>query len=564
MNKAFIFIAIFLLPTFTAMACVNGYITFSALYLAAFFFISLPFILNHTRYLKWLIPFAVLVPVACYYNIQYHSEINKNLISILLETNLSEIKGYLGENYIIPIALYLALYVGLCLYFIFGRDENLKISKRMRIILLAANIGIISIVTVNDHIKNKLDTLNDQSSQKVNFDLGLDKPSNDFLLIYPFNVFDQLHRWHLEKQKMMQQFEKNKTFKFNAKSHNDPNANEIVVLVIGETSQADHWQFGGYSRQTTPLLAKQKNLNYFRDATATSSVTMMAVPQMITRKSSAHVTSILFNERSVISAFKEAGFKTYWLSTQQKFGKTDTSTSIYIKEADVQRFLNPSDYHSRGKYDDVLINELAALVNDDPAKKKFIVLHTLGSHAIYGDRYPDLFEQFKPTPRQTTGYIPTSRKFKDQTINSYDNTILYTDYVINSFVETIKSKTDTSAFLLYASDHGEQLFTGKCDKYLHGNTTEAEFKIPLLTWHSQMYQLNHPNIVRDLQANANKPIDQTSVFPTLLNMANITIANDGYVRSLANPNLPKYDRIIYGALDFDKSKRKGVCRELSN
>jgi glucan phosphoethanolaminetransferase (alkaline phosphatase superfamily) len=115
---------------------------------------------------------------------------------------------------------------------------------------------------------------------------------------------------------------------------------------------------------------------------------------------------------------------------------------------------------------------------------------------------------------------------------------------------------------MYLSDHGEQVFSGKCGKILHGNKTENEFKIPLITWYSDKYKKENEQKISALFQNREKPIDQTSAFPTLIDLANIEIDNYETDRSLANPLLPKYTRYIYDYLDFDKSKRVGACNEL--
>ena len=521
--------------------------------------------LNGTRWLKLLIPFTFLSPLACYYNAVFNNYINKDIISIFAESNAGEIRGYLGDYYIFIIVAYLVIWLAVQLFFIFSKDTKFNFTSKVRATLLCIHLLIISAFVGLDYLNNQLDNKYSSAIAKLDFEIENDQvPPIELLRIFPINVIHQSYLWHKEKQKLNQQFKRNQNFKFNAKSNNDPNKKEIVVLVIGETSLSNHWQLQGYHRETNPQLSKLKNLVYFNNATSSTSATMFAVPQIITRKPSSQVTKILFKERSVLSAFKEAGYKTYWLSTQQQFGRTDTSTSIYIKEADIKRFLNPGTYRNKGRYDDVLITALNEVINDPLPTKKFIVIHTLGSHAVYEDRYPIEYEKFQPTPRMVDGFIPTSPKFKTPTVNSYDNTILYTDFVISQFIAELNRKTDSSNFLLYLSDHGEQVFSGKCEKILHGNKTENEFKIPLLTWYSDNYQKQHADKIAALVENKQKPIDQTSVFPTLIDLANIQIKNYNTDKSLANPLLQKYSRHIYDYLDFDTSKRVGECNELSH
>ena len=565
MKKAFLFFILFFLPTIFALVFVSQSVSFFTMYYSAFLFATIPCMLNGTRWLKLLIPFTFLSPLACYYNAVFNNYINKDLISIFAESNAGEIRGYLGDYYVLIIVAYLVIWLAIQLFFIFSKDTTFNFKPKIRATLLCIHLLIISTFLTLDYLNNQLDNHYNNAIAKLDFEIENDQvPPTELLRIFPLNIIHQSYLWHKEKQKLNQQFEKNQNFKFNAHSNNDPQKKEIVVLVIGETSLSDHWQLQGYNRETNPQLSKLKNLVYFNNATSSTSATMFAVPQIITRKPSSQATKILFKERSVLSVFKEAGYKTYWLSTQQQFGRTDTSTSIYIKEADIKRFLNPGTYRNKGRYDDVLITALNEVINDPLPTKKFIVIHTLGSHAVYEDRYPIEYEKFKPTPRMVDGFIPTSPKFKIPTVNSYDNTILYTDFVISQFIAELNRKTDSSNFLMYLSDHGEQVFSGKCGKILHGNKTENEFKIPLLTWYSDNYQKQHENKIAALLKNKQKPIDQTSVFPTLIDLANIHIKNYNTDKSLANPFLQKYSRHIYDYLDYDTSKRVGECNELSH
>ena len=563
MKKAFIFFLLFFLPTIFALVFVSHSVSFFTMYYSAFLFATIPCMLNGTRWLKLLIPFTFLSPLACYYNAVFNNYINKDLISIFAESNAGEIRGYLGDYYVLIILAYITTWLAIQAFFIFSKDTSFNFKPKIRAALLCIHLLIISTFVALDYLNNQLDNQYSDAIAKLDFEIENDQiPPNDLLRIFPINVLHQSYLWSKEKQKLNQQFQKNQNFKFKAHSNNDPKKKEIVVLVIGETSLSDHWQLQGYNRETNPQLSKLKNLVYFNNATSSTSATMFAVPQIITRKPSSQASKILFNERSILSAFKEAGFKTYWLSTQQQFGRTDTSTSIYIKEADIKRFLNPGTYRDKGRYDDVLITALNEVINDPQPVKKFVVIHTLGSHAVYEDRYPIEYEKFKPTPRMVDGFIPTSPKFKIPTVNSYDNTILYTDFVISQFIAKLDQHSDSSNMLMYLSDHGEQVFSGKCGKILHGNKTENEFKIPLITWYSDKFKKENEQKISALFQNREKPIDQTSAFPTLIDLANIEIDNYETDRSLANPLLPKYTRYIYDYLDFDKSKRVGACNEL--
>ena len=115
-----------------------------------------------------------------------------------------------------------------------------------------------------------------------------------------------------------------------------------------------------------------------------------------------------------------------------------------------------------------------------------IVLHQNGSHGPrYNKRYPKVFEQFRPVCDSSDVRECT----REELINAYDNTILYTDYLIHQTIN-IAEKTNRPAVVIYVSDHGESL--GEKGLYLHGFpyalAPEEQKKVPLVIWMSQAFQ----------------------------------------------------------------------------
>ena len=82
----------------------------------------------------------------------------------------------------------------------------------------------------------------------------------------------------------------------------------------------------------------------------------------------------------------------------------------------------------------------------------FVVLHTIGSHYQYSLRYPDEFDIFKPSSEWLN-----LKEYKDLIINSYDNSILYADFIIDGVIEVL-NKNNFISSVMYISDHGENLF----------------------------------------------------------------------------------------------------------
>ena len=405
----------------------------------------------------------------------------------------------------------------------------------------------------------------EESSSIMEKNIFLETQENEFIRevkkTYPFGLFFSLYNFYHEKNKINHAFEINKNYKFNVKkSTKTTDAKQLFILVIGETSRRHNWSLNGYQRETNPLLNQQKNLVNFDNMLSLSTATRSSIPMMITRKPAQQVYRYDFSERSIISAFKEAGFSTYWISTQQKFGAYDTSTSVYAKEADHMLFLNKTSYSNKGNTDEIILPELKKAVRST-GDKKFIVIHTLGSHYNYSHRYTNNFDIFRPSLNDIENYSMQDKRYKTELLNSYDNSILYTDYVLNELIEILKIQKNTESFVLIASDHGEDLFDNECNKSGHGNTTIYNYEIASFAWYSDLYQKRNPAKVNWLVQNKQRKINQTSIFPTLIDAANLKIPNDSLDKSILK-DFKNYPRFVEGGIDFDKTQPQGVCKEI--
>ena len=145
-----------------------------------------------------------------------------------------------------------------------------------------------------------------------------------------------------------------------------------------------------------------------------------------------------------------------------------------------------------------------------------IVLHTLGSHGPkYYRRYPKEFSKFEPACKKATPQECTDKEI----INAYDNTILYTDYIVSKLIGYLKEKQATyDTFLIYASDHGESL--GEKGVYLHGLpyflAPEAQTRVPILTWFSESYIANEKLDIEKMKALQNKPVSHDYLSHSML------------------------------------------------
>lgn len=516
--------------------------------------------IKSSRYFIVLYPFVTIVPFILFYIYFYDISINEQILSIVMETNTQEALGFLGANIYAYSIFFLVFLVGVTVLFWQNHRTPIIWTHRSRwwVVIAVSSIAIIGVVT-NQVLATEID---DNFSDFSNNFLVEEKNSlvQELKKTYPLGILISFFDLYQEQTKINTAFAKHQRFTFQAAPSSTLVNKQLVVLVIGETSRRANWQLNGYAKQTNPLLSAQANVVNFTEMLSVSNATRTSIPMLLTRKAAEQVYNYNFAEKSIISAFKEAGFDTYWISTQQKFGAYDTSTSVYAKEADDIIFLNKTNYSNQGETDEVVLPVFNKIL-DSQAQKTLVVIHTLGSHFDYSHRYPSSFDNFKPSLNDIEDYSLQDKKYKQRLINSYDNSILYTDYVINELIDSMRAQTETESFLLYSSDHGEDLFDGQCDKSGHGNETAHNFEIASLAWYSPRFAANHTDKVQNLKANANKPVNHTSIFPTLIDAADITIPNYALDRSLLG-SLSAYTRLVLGGKDYDNNTQQGICREI--
>ncbi len=378
----------------------------------------------------------------------------------------------------------------------------------------------------------------------------------------PLGLYWRLGEFINERRYLARLAEKSAQFKFQARFAGPQGMPHTIVLVIGESSRYDRWSINGYQRDTNPILSQESNLISFNDMVTAVAATRLSVPVIVSRKPAQQSLKAGFSEKSVLSAFKEAGYKTYWLSNQMSFGQFDTPVSVFAKEADVTQFLNLGGYTNGSQYDDVLLSPLEHALAD-PNPLKLIVLHSLGNHWNYAHRYPASFDKFKPSLFGVENPAYTDLKNKQALSNSYDNSILYTDWWLDQVIQRLR-QLDTVAALMYVSDHGQTLYDGSCELAFHGHNTQYEFHIPALFWYSNEFAEAYPDKIKQARRLQKAKLSTENVFHSLVDVAGIRYPDEKIERSFFSSHWRYHTRYVdsYGWSDYDNSTLKGDCREV--
>ena len=256
----------------------------------------------------------------------------------------------------------------------------------------------------------------------------------------------------------------------------DPEREDVtVVFVIGETARADHMGLLGYARNTTPLLAQEPNL-VAMPGWSCDTATKLSLRCMFVREGGAGDDAArTLKEQNVFATLKALGFSSELFAMQSElwfYDSVDADDYLF-------REMIAADEGNAGKpVDDMLlVPQLAQSLKEHPRGRHLVILHTKGSHYLYSQRHPREFARFTPEC-----FSIDAACSKEQLVNSFDNSILYTDAVLKQVIDQVRGR---KAIVFYTSDHGESIDDG-----VHFHATPRQIappekrRVPMLVWMS--------------------------------------------------------------------------------
>lgn len=519
-------------------------------------------------------PWCVLAPFESYYIWQFGRPSDAHVLGILSETNLSEAIDFAGGHLVLLFAASLAILALVCTSILLCFRHRITWSHRSRlwvvgtcvIALLIPPLTNLAVATpaLDPATSHQQANQSDKAAGEDLANYALTPEWKPYADAYPIGVPLRIFEFATYRQRLSNIQKQVEIFSFGAtqrESHTyaTPAQRQIFVLLIGESSRPDRWQLNGYKRETNQRLSIQQNVISFPDMISHWAWTRMSVPILLTRKPASN-SQPYFAEKSLITAFREAGFQTYWLSTQSPLGPHDSAIAMHAQEAHEYRFLNPTSYQQQGTYDDALLDPFQKIIaRNEP--KQLIVLHTLGSHYNYGHRYPPAFDIFKPSLQGHPHPVLQNKEQKTEMNNAYDNSVRYTDHVIADVINKLE-KTGQVASLLYVSDHGENLFDNECGKSGHGHNTEHDFRIASIFWHSNSYEQRYPKKIQNVRKHARSPLSTSMTFHSMLDLADIRFSGENLSASIFSPHWQAGMRLTQSGIDFDLSEREPICKTL--
>ncbi len=328
------------------------------------------------------------------------------------------------------------------------------------------------------------------------------------------------------------------------------NTPQTYVIVLGESVNRNHLSLYGYTRETTPNLdALKSELIVFKDVVSPFAQTRPSLSVALTEADTQNKMSVQ-QAISLLGGAKKAGFKTWWISNQQPLRRP---TSALAALADVGHFISHDFYGVEvNRYDGYLLPSVQKAIEDD-ASHKVIFVHLMGSHLQYRNRYPPEQAVFKGA-KGVQAYTDNPSRSELAYINSYDDSVRYTDFVLGAILSQLQTLEGVAALSFFA-DHGEEVFDSK-DFKGHGpdGVTRHMVEIPFVFWRNQAYQSTFAETDQQLQNNAKQPMMLDDYFHFGLCVMQINSDLLQSQRALCSDQYEPKSRMIYGK-DYDKELR---------
>jgi lipid A ethanolaminephosphotransferase len=295
----------------------------------------------------------------------------------------------------------------------------------------------------------------------------------------------------------------------------------LLLLVLGETARMGNFGVNGYERPTTPELAKE-NIISLKGVMSCGTSTATSVPCMFSHLGKEAFEGRKNNYESLIDIFNHAGLAVLWIDNQSGC----KGVCERVPQALTKELKHPSLCKNGECFDEIMLHELDQRIQALPAERRakgvVIVMHQMGSHGpAYYKRVPDNFRKFQPECKSNA----LQECSREQVVNSFDNTILYTDYFLAQAIQWLKKSEATAApALLYVSDHGESL--GENNVYLHGLpyrvAPDVQKRVPWITWLSPRFEKQSGLINTCLKNKTDTALTHDNYFHSVLGLLNVS------------------------------------------
>ena len=450
--------------------------------------------------LLWFFIFLMLLVEGLYF-IAFQSEFSSSALFIALDSNYSEVYEFIYDRS--SYGLFFYMFIVFISTLISWKYLKLKpYNMPLSFNLLLVSLGILFLFHPLIRIQN-----------------------------FPYVFYSGIAEY-TSQSKLLNSSKENSLGSFSEVEYPNDSLPEVIVVLIGESTSRNHMGVYGYKRNTTPNLSLIKNeLTLFDDVISGYTYTVGSLTSALSiRNNNKHIGNIL-------QLLNNSDYKTFWLSNQPPIGIFETLVSKIAVTAKEHQFITSETWLYHSPYDEELFPYFNKII-EDKAPKKVVFVHLIGTHGSYSHRYP----------KENRFFSTMLNSEKQNTINHYDNAVLYNDYVVSNFINRLK-KSQIKSSLLYFSDHGEEVydnidFVGHTpDKVLTPHMVE----IPFILWQSEEFKSQ-----RKLVLKSNRKYILNDLSTSIADLCQVTSNEIDLRKSIFSPTFVESPRIILDSIDFDQ------------
>lgn len=467
----------------------------------------------------WLIIAAhlILAIIDAFLIMNFHLIFGQDIVDILAETNPEEAKSFLSTY--LSFGTIFAIIVAILTIITITRWASKKLARNLTLTILLFFLSIaglgIYLFTVYSYAM---------------FRNGMSVPQmHAFTRVgYSFKVLND----------RMQQIENLRNVNRRVTAKQTLLESPTVVVIVGESFSVYHSSLYGYDKMTNPLLSKRQkdsSLVVFDDVVTISDHTEGVMCSVFSLKNG---NTPFWKAALFPSCFKAAGYHTAMIDNQYFEGKGIT----FLADKELSTLMFEYRNQHRLGHDYNLLSNIPVM--NDP---QLVILHLMGQHYTYSDRYPASFRHFSANDYNKS--LPENER---ELIAHYDNATLYNDFVVEKIIQKFENK---NCIIVYFSDHGEEVF--EIDNYIgHGNAAHRidmryQIRVPLMVWMSSQYQTKMPDVAKRIRQSSQKPIFTDDIAHFLLEIAGIECANFCAEKSFISNYYHPKRKVLY-SIDYDK------------
>lgn len=439
--------------------------------------------------------------IVLYYMAIFNIAIDFNMIVNLFETNTKEAKEFITIKFILFILSFNIVFGYIIFKKILIIDNTYYIKQKIISIFISICFAI-SIITPCYLFKSSFLFLR-HNQTTINF-------------LIPVNYIGGIIEY--SQKSLSKKFHKKELISItnNLKFTDNKTKKKLIFFVIGESARSKNFSLNGYDRNTNEFLEKQNNLISFKNFYSCETSTE---PTLICTFSHFSRNNFNYNKafkyETLLHILNKVGIKVIWRSNNGK------CKQIACKDGTISNSIVKS--FGTELYDDLLLKSakfnVENLTNSD--KNVVLFLHMWGSHGpIYANKFPKNFQKFNPSCETSIEKCDL-----EKIVNSYDNSLYYSSYIVNEMIEYLKTKEkEYNVGLIFMSDHGESL--GENNIFLHSapyDTAPIDQKNPaFFIWFSQDFADEFNLDLDCLKQHKDDYFSQDNIFHSMLGLFDIS------------------------------------------